>query len=89
MLNLIDKIIFFQNYLEIEENYADSFKTDISFFFSDYFSDENQELYFLSNLHTKEEIQNWVDKLTSRFVMKFDPDFESENDFIYDYLVNG
>lgn len=89
MLNLIDKIIFFQNYLEIEENYADSFKTDISFFFSDYFSDQNQEVYFLSNLHTNEEIQTWVDKVISRFVMKFDPDFESENDFICDYLVNG
>lgn len=89
MLNLIDKIIIFQNYLDIEENYADSFKTDISFFFSDYFSDENQELYFLSNLHTKQEIENWIEKLISRFVMKFDSEGETEQDFIYDYLQNG
>lgn len=89
MLNLIDKIIIFQNYLDIEENYADSFKTDISFFFSDYFSEENQELYFLSNLHTKQEIENWIEKLISRFVMKFDSEGETEQDFICDYLQNG
>lgn len=89
MLNLIDKIIIFQNYLDIEENYADSFKTDISFFFSDYFSEENQELYFLSNLHTKQEIENWIEKLISRFVMKFDSEGETEQDFIYDYLQKG
>lgn len=72
-----------------EDNYADSFKTDIIMFFNDDFSQENSQLLFLENLNSKQEIENWIDKLTSSFVMKFDSEFENENDFIYDYLENG
>nr|WP_315161159.1 hypothetical protein [uncultured Flavobacterium sp.] len=89
MLNLKDKIIFFQSYLKVEENYADTFKADVTMFFDDNFSEENSQLQFLDDLNSKQEIENWVDKLTSRFVMKFDSGFETENDFIYDYLENG
>jgi hypothetical protein len=89
MLNLKDKIIFFQSYLKVEENYADTFKADITMFFDDDFSVENSQLQFLRTLNTEQEIKNWVDKLTSRFVMKFDSELESEDDFIYDYLENG
>ena len=70
-------------------NYADTFKADITMFFDDNFSEENSQLQFLDNLNSKQEIENWVDKLTSRFVMKFDSEFETENDFIYNYLENG
>jgi hypothetical protein len=72
-----------------EENYADTFKADITMFFDDDFSKENSQLLFLENLNSKQEIENWIEKLTSRFVMKFDSKFETENDFIYDYLENG
>lgn len=58
-------------------------------FFDDDFSEENSQLQFLNNLSSKQEIENWVDKLTSRFVMKFDSEYETENDFIYNYLENG
>jgi hypothetical protein len=46
------------------------------------------QLQFLDNLSSKQEIENWLEKLTSRFVMKFDSEFEAENDFIHNYLEN-
>lgn len=84
---LKDKIHHLENYLnKAEENYADSFKQDIAIYFNEDFSEENQELNFLHNLNTKEEIETFVDNLTSQFVLKFDENQESENDFIHDYL---
>jgi hypothetical protein len=72
-----------------ESNYVDSFKADIIMYFDEDFSEENQKLSFLNKLNSKEEIENFINKLISRFVMKFDADGESENDFIHDYLING
>ncbi|WP_366183562.1 hypothetical protein [Flavobacterium ovatum] len=87
---LNEKILFLEQILSLpEDNFADSFKTDIAFYFDEDFSIENTNLSFLENFQSKTEIENWVSKLTSRFVLKFDADFESENDFIYDYLTNG
>ncbi|MFV8336118.1 hypothetical protein [Flavobacterium sp. RSP29] len=87
---LLEKIEYLEQLLnQTEENYADTFKADITMFFDDNFSEENSQLLFLDNLDSKQEIENWVEKLTSRFVMKFDSGFETENDFIYDYLENG
>ncbi|OAB31468.1 hypothetical protein SAMN05444395_101537 [Flavobacterium fryxellicola] len=71
------------------ENFANSFKSDIILFFDDNFSENNTQLFFLNDLNSKEEIQSWVEILTSRFVMKFEAEFEAENDFINDYLENG
>ncbi len=89
-MTLLEKIEYLEQLLnQTEENYADTFKADIIKFFDDDFSEENSKLPFLENLNSKEEIENWLDKLTSRFVMKFDLEFETENDFIYDYLKNG
>lgn len=83
----LQKIHHLENYLnKAEENYADSFKQDIAIYFNEDFSEENQELNFLHNLNTKEEIETFVDNLTSQFVLKFDENQESENDFIHDYL---
>ncbi|MFE3871246.1 hypothetical protein ACFX5F_08405 [Flavobacterium sp. ZS1P70] len=85
-----EKIEYFEQFLnQPEENYADSFKADIIMFFDDDFSKENSQLLFLENLNSKRDIENWINKLTSRFVTKFDSEFETENDFIYDYLENG
>lgn len=89
-MTLFEKIEYLEQLLnQTEENYADTFKADITMFFDDNFSEENSQLLFLDNLNSKQEIENWVEKLTSRFVMKFDSGFETENDFIYDYLENG
>ncbi len=89
-MTLLEKIEYLEQLLnQTEENYADTFKADITMFFDDNFSEENSQLLFLDNLNSKQEIENWVEKLTSRFVMKFDSGFETEIDFIYDYLENG
>jgi hypothetical protein len=89
-MTLSEKIDYLEKLLNQEEqNYADSFKSDIIIFFEDDFSQENSELLFLENLNAKRDIENWIDNLTSRFLMKFDSEFETENDFIYDYLENG
>ncbi|MFV8338919.1 hypothetical protein ACNQGL_06560 [Flavobacterium sp. LB3P21] len=89
-MTLLEKIEYLEQLLnQTEENYADTFKADITMFFDDNFSEENSQLLFLDNLNSKQEIENWIEKLTSRFVMKFDSGFETENDFIYDYLENG
>ena len=89
MLSLQEKISYFENSLRrIENNYADSFKCNISLFFGD-FNLENQLLKFLDKLNSLDEIENWISKLTSRIVMKFDEEHEQINDFIYDYLNNG
>jgi hypothetical protein len=84
-----EKIEYFEQFLnQPEENYADIFKADIIMFFDDDFSNLNSQLLFLENLNSKRDIENWINKLTSRFVMKFDSEFETANDFIYDYLEN-
>lgn len=89
-MTLLEKIEYIEQLLsQTEENYADTFKADITLFFDDDFSEEKSQLQFLDNLSSKQEIENWIEKLTSRFVMKFDSGFETETDFIYDYLENG
>jgi hypothetical protein len=89
-MTFLQKIQAFESYLNLpEQRYADSFKQDIIICFEEDFTKNNEELEFLNNLNTKEEIENFIDKLTSRFVMKFDSEFETENDFIHDYLING
>jgi len=70
----------------IEDNYADSFKTDILLFIGD-FNILNPYLKFLNNINSQEEIIIWINKLTSRIVMKED-DIEL-NDIIFDYIQFG
>jgi hypothetical protein len=89
MLSLNEKIHHLENYLsQANENYADSFKEDILMFI-DNFTDQNKLLSFLNNIDSSEEIENWVDKLCSRIVLKFDSEGEEINDFIYDYIQLG
>ena len=89
MLMLNDKISYLENYLnKIEDNYAESFKADIAIYIDD-FHLNNSRLYFLNNLNSNKEIENWVQILISRIVMKFDIECESLNDFIFDYCENG
>lgn len=87
MLTFEEKLSYLENSLnKIEESHADSFRTDILFFF-DEFNTENPLLQFLNNLNTFEEIENWITKLTSRIVLKFDEEVEQLSDFIYEYYV--
>ncbi len=79
------------NYLELllnesNDSYADSFKTDILFYFNDDFTEENLQFHFLNQLETKDEIEKKLDFLLSQFVLKFDPVSETEFDFIHYYL---
>lgn len=89
MLSFEEKISYFENSLnKTVENYADSFKEDIILFI-DVFKRENNLLNFLNKLDSFEEIENWINKLTSRIVLKFDSKCEQINDFINDYMVLG
>lgn len=86
-MTFFEKIQYLETFLNLpEQNYADSFKQDILIYFNEDFSEENQQLIFLNNLNTTEEIESLIDNLTSQFVLKFDENQESENDFIHDYL---
>lgn len=89
MLDFITKLKILESYLtKPHENYADKFKDDIIMFFDEDFTINNQQLDFLNDIGDESAIVHWVDKLLSRFIMKFDGEFESESDFIYDYLRN-
>lgn len=89
MLSFKEKIIYLENSLtKIEENYADSFRVDIHIFF-DIFDSKNKLLSFLNKLESFEEIENWINKLTSRIVLKFDSECEQINDFINDFIELG
>ena len=70
----------------INDNYADSFKADILIYFDD-FTTNNPRLSFLKNLNSFSDIENWINKLTSRIVMK-ESDLEV-NEIIFDYIELG
>lgn len=87
MLSFNDKITYFENCLnKPEANYADSFKTEIIFFFNE-LNDKNPILNFLNDCNSFSEIEEWINKLTSRIVMR-EEDLEV-NEIINDYLELG
>jgi hypothetical protein len=89
MITLVEKISYLESFLSQPEiNYSDSFKTDILFFIDD-FNTSNTKLSFLNNFDTYIEIEDWVNKLTSRIVLKFQEESEQIQDFIYDFIKNG
>ena len=88
MLGFADKISILENYLlQINDNYADSFKTDITLFLGS-FETQNSNLNFLEDLSSNVEIENWVNKLTSNIVLKFNEEEEQLSDFIF-YVLNS
>ena len=88
MLNFEEKIEILKEYLsEIKDSYADSFKTDIMLYFNDFEDVNSEDFKFLSELKSKEDIYKWIDKLTSKIVMKFNEDEEQISDFIF-YALN-
>ena len=89
MITLEEKISHLESFLSQPEiNYSDSFKTDILFFIDD-FNVSNTLLSFLNNFKTYVEIEDWVNNLTSRIVLKFQEENEQIQDFIYDFIQNG
>ncbi len=89
MLTLNDKIQYLEKYLSMPtKNYADTFKEDIIMFLDD-FTNKNKLLLFLNKLDSFVHVENWVDNLCSRIVLKFDYEAEHINDFIYDYVQFG
>lgn len=89
MLTFEEKIIYLENSLnKTEGNYYANFKEDIVIYF-DEFTTKNERLIFLNNFVSFTEIDNWVEKISSRIVLKFDEECEQINDFIYDFIENG
>jgi hypothetical protein len=87
MLSFEEKISILENYLlQKSDSYADSFKTDIAFFLGE-FEKQNSNLNFLNKISSIEEIENWVNNLTSKIVMKFDEENEQLTDFLF-YALN-
>lgn len=87
MLSFEEKISYLQHSLnKVGENYADSFRADILFFFDD-FNTKNTKLQFLNTIQSINEIEHWITKLISRIVMKED-DLEA-NEIIFDYHELG
>ena len=87
MLNFEDKISYLAKSLgKSEENYADSFRIEIIFFIGE-FNAQNTLLSFLENIDSSSEIENWINKLTSRIVMKEDD--LAVNEIISDYFELG
>lgn len=82
-----EKIKCLGDYLEKEENYADSFKGEIACIMGD-FEEDNPLLSFLDGLTDEKAIHQYIDRLTSRIVMKYDSELESLGDFVWDYVEN-
>lgn len=57
--------------------------------FFDEFNVKNERLFFLTNFVSFTQIDNWLEKISSRIVLKFDEECEQINDFIYDFIENG
>lgn len=86
-MTLLQKIQHLENYLkQFKNSYSDNFKADILLYFNEDFTEENSQFAFLKELNSKEAIEQKVDFLLSQFVLKFDDDQESEDDFIHYYL---
>jgi hypothetical protein len=89
MLNFEEKIIYLKNSLsKTEGNYYDNFKEDIVIFFDD-FNIKNNRLIFLHDFVSFTEIDNWVNKILSKIVLKFDENSEQLNDFINEFIEKG
>lgn len=88
MLEQHHKIKILKDYLlDINDNYADSFKTDILFYFNEFENIQNFDFKFLNELNSEEDIHSWVNNLTSKIVMKFNEDEEQLSEFIF-YAIN-
>jgi hypothetical protein len=81
------KVDVLESYLkEPSQNYRDSFKTDLYLFFNEDFTEDNPLLTFLNTLESPGEIIQWVDRVTSYIVLKFDEEDEQLDDVIWEFV---
>ncbi len=86
-MTLLEKIKYLELLLNTcENNFYDSFKIDIKLFFNEDFNENNNTFHFLKFLNTKEDINDWVDTLLAKFVLKFNSEEETEDDFIFFFI---
>ena len=86
-MTLLQKVQHLESYLnQSNDSYSDTFKADILCYFDEDFTEENPQFEFLKELSNKVAIEQKVDFLLSQFVLKFNSDQETEDDFIYYYL---
>lgn len=83
----LQKIHHLQKFLnQPHHSYYDDFTADILLYFNDDFSEVNPQFDFLHELNSPEAIEQKIAFLLSQFVLKFDAEQESENDFIHYYI---
>ena len=83
MLSYTEKATILRNCLEeLGSSYADSFKTDLLFYFGD-FEEADTRLSFLHKLHSETEIRKWVERINSLIVLKFNEEEEGLGDFVF------
>lgn len=86
-MTLYNKIKYLQELLNKPiQNYSDTFKSDLILYFNDDFTTYNSQFDFLKKIISKSEIESWLNNLLSQFVLKFNPEEETENDFINHFI---
>lgn len=86
-MTFTEKINLLKSYLkEPSQNYRDTFKTDIYLFFNEDFTVQNPLLTFLHTLNSPESITQWVDRVNSHIVLKFDEESEQIEDVILEFV---
>jgi len=87
MIPMNEKISYLEACLrEGGMSYADSFKADIAIALGE-FTEDNPTLAFLERLTSEQDITDWVNRLTSRIVMKFDEESEQLGEFVHEYIM--
>ncbi|MNJ88902.1 hypothetical protein D3C87_64600 [compost metagenome] len=81
MTTFTEKITRLKSCLEtVDNSYADSFKAEMLLYFGD-FNPKDPKLFFLHDLDFEEEIINWVNRITSLIVSKFEEEEEMFGEF--------
>lgn len=81
MLTFTEKITVLKSCLEtVDNSYADSFKAEMFLYFVD-FDPKDPKLFFLHDLDFEEEIEGWVNRITSLIASKLEEEEEMFGEF--------
>lgn len=81
MTTFTEKIARLKSCLEtVDHSYADSFKAEMLLYFGD-FNLTDPKLYFLHDLDFEEEIEGWVNRITSLIASKLEEEEEMFGEF--------
>jgi len=86
MLNLKEKIDYFEKYLEKKDNsYYDKMKDEIYLHFFELYGNKNDTdgFLFLNEMQTKKDIEQYTDFLISKMIMN--EHISGLDDIIYEY----